>query len=111
MGVVGREQRAHVFRVEPLRPGREADEIGEEDCDRLPLLATRAERCVSQRGAAEGAERKRSRQLPTAARAGHPPESRQTASKLQKAHNARLGNYPLTGGSWTERIVIWIGHV
>ena len=36
---VRREQRAHVLRVELLGPRREADEVGEEDRDDLPLLA------------------------------------------------------------------------
>ena len=38
-GVVGREQRAHVLGVELLGPRGEADEVGEEDGDDLPLLA------------------------------------------------------------------------
>ena len=36
--VVGRQRRAHVLGVEPLGAAREADEVGEEDGDDLPLL-------------------------------------------------------------------------
>ena len=39
--VVGREQRAHVLRIQPLGRGGEADEVGEEDSDDFPLLAER----------------------------------------------------------------------
>ena len=39
--VVGREQRAHVLRVEPFRASREANEIREEHRHDLPLLARR----------------------------------------------------------------------
>src|SRR5204863_9173847 len=35
---VRREQPAHVLGVEPFRPRREPDEVGEENRDELPLL-------------------------------------------------------------------------
>jgi hypothetical protein len=39
VGVVGRDERAHVLRVHPLGAAREADEVGEEDADHFALLA------------------------------------------------------------------------
>jgi hypothetical protein len=41
-GVVRREHRAHVLRVELLGAAREADEVGEEDRHDLPFLAAHA---------------------------------------------------------------------
>ena len=45
------KQRSYVLRVHALRARREADEVGEEDGDDLPLLATRRGR-VERRAAA-----------------------------------------------------------
>ncbi len=40
-GVVRSEHAANLFRIEPFRTGREADEIRKEDADRLSLLSRR----------------------------------------------------------------------
>ena len=59
--VVRREQAAHVLRVERLRAGGEADEVGEEDAHDLALLTARAVSGRGQLRAAERAIRERSR--------------------------------------------------
>ncbi len=74
VGVVRRQQRAHVLRVELLGAGGETHQVGEEHGDDLPLLARGAGRVRRGRGAAEGAERELSRQLLAAAGAGHAAE-------------------------------------
>jgi hypothetical protein len=71
VSVVWREQRAHVLRVERLRPSREADQVGEEHGDHLPFLANGPIRRRHQRGAAVRAERELPFQLPATVRAGH----------------------------------------
>ena len=74
-GVEGCEQRAHVLRVEPFRPGGEAGQVDEDCSDDLPLLATSG-KAGGERRPAVRAERELSRELLPAAWAVHLAECR-----------------------------------
>ena len=92
--VVRRERRADVLRVEPLRPAREADEVGEEDGDDLPFLA-RGRRVRDEGGTAHAAEAEAVGVLLTARRAGlHLAyancEAADSRSRGRRSHAARL---------------------
>ena len=83
--VIVREERAHVFRVEPFRPGSRAHEIAEDNGDHLPLLP--GGRLRDERGAAERAERELAGKLAATARAGsHARKGMTSAQPIPPGH-------------------------
>jgi hypothetical protein len=64
--VVGTDARAHVLGVLPLRGGREADQVAEQDGDDLPLLERGRRRLLGQCRRAIAAEGESARVLPAA---------------------------------------------
>ena len=98
--MVAGKERADVLRIQALGSRGEADQIGEDDGNHLPLLAREAGRLARERSSAKRTEGKRLRQLLAAARAGRHLSSLDL--DLARPAGSREGNLACAGRYWSH---------